>query len=161
MQLTGKEIIEKQIIKNYCNDGIQQQGVDVRLKSIRKMSTLGGGYVPAQGKTRLPEGYSFKEEEKFELQPGYYEIVFEEGVMIPNNCTLHFKTRSSLVRCGAEVLSGQFDAGFHTENAGAFLHVILPITIEKGARVAQAIVFVSNPVGNLYEGQWQGDKQRM
>ena len=34
MQLTGKEIIEKGIISNYIEEGIQQQGIDVRVKSI-------------------------------------------------------------------------------------------------------------------------------
>ena len=45
---------------------------------------------------------------------------------------------------------------------GAFLHVIRPITIERGARVAQAIVNESYEVEreDLYEGQWQNDKQR-
>ena len=49
-----------------------------------------------------------------------------------------------------------------TKNMGAFLHVIRPITIERGARVAQAVVNESYEVEreDLYEGQWQNDKQR-
>jgi deoxycytidine triphosphate deaminase len=45
---------------------------------------------------------------------------------------------------------------------GAFLKVELPIEIEKYARVAQMIVTETYPVDeeNLYDGQWQGDKQR-
>jgi hypothetical protein len=45
---------------------------------------------------------------------------------------------------------------------GAYLHVILPIDIEVGARVAQMIVNESYEVGieELYDGQWQNDKQR-
>ena len=73
-----------------------------------------------------------------------------------------FKTRSSLVRCGADVRSGQFDGGFKTKAMGAFLKVELPIEIEVGARVAQMIVNETYEVANedLYDGQWQGDKQR-
>ena len=34
MQLTGKEIISKGIVKNFAEKGIQQQGIDVRIKKI-------------------------------------------------------------------------------------------------------------------------------
>ena len=162
MQLTGKQIIEKGIITNYCEEGVQQQGIDVRMKSIRGMCDL--GKVPAQAKTKLPYYYEvkFEEDNCIKLSPGYYEVEFEEACNIPNNMVLNYKTRSSLVRCGAIIHSGQFDAGFKTNNMGAFLHVIHPIILEKGARLAQAIVTESYPVDdeNLYDGQWQNDKQR-
>lgn len=160
MQLTGKEIIQNQIITNSVEQGLQQQGVDIRIKKVNKLS--GSGVIPKEGKTLLPvyEEIQVSVNDSWYLQPGYYEVEFEEGCDVPNNATLHFKTRSSLVRCGALVHSGQFDAGFKTNNMGAFLQVLNPISIQKGARIAQAIVFTSNEVSNLYDGQWQGDKQR-
>lgn len=160
MQLTGKEIIQNQIITNSIEQGLQQQGIDVRIKKVNKLS--GSGVIPKEGKTLLPvyEEMQVSVNDSWYLQPGYYEVEFEEGCNVPNNATLHFKTRSSLVRCGALVHSGQFDAGFKTNNMGAFLQVLNPISIQKGARIAQAIVFTSNEVDNLYDGQWQGDKQR-
>lgn len=160
MQLTGKEIIQNQIITNSIEQGLQQQGIDVRIKKVNKLS--GSGVIPKEGKTLLPvyEEMQVSVNDSWYLQPGYYEVEFEEGCNVPNNATLHFKTRSSLVRCGALVHSGQFDAGFKTDNMGAFLQVLNPISIQKGARIAQAIVFTSNEVSNLYDGQWQGDKQR-
>lgn len=160
MQLTGKEIIQNQIITNSIEQGFQQQGIDVRIKKVNKLS--GSGVIPKEGKTLLPvyEEMQVSVNDSWYLQPGYYEVEFEEGCNVPNNATLHFKTRSSLVRCGALVHSGQFDAGFKTDNMGAFLQVLNPISIQKGARIAQAIVFTSNEVSNLYDGQWQGDKQR-
>lgn len=159
MQLTGKEIIEKNIISNYSEKAIQQQGIDVRVSRIWEV--MEGGRVPTTGKTILPESKEVRTEYGYyKLLPGYYEVQLEEGCKIPNNATLHFKTRSSLVRCGALVHSGQFDAGFETDKMGCFLQVIQPIAIEKGARIAQAIIFESNIVENLYDGQWQNDKQR-
>ena len=160
MQLTGKEIIQNQIITNSIEQGLQQQGIDVRIKKVNKLS--GSGVIPKEGKTLLPVYEELQcVNDGWYLQPGYYEVEFEEGCNVPNNATLHFKTRSSLVRCGALVHSGQFDAGFKTNNMGAFLQVLNPISIQKGARIAQAIVFTSNEVSNLYDGQWQGDKQRI
>ena len=166
MQLTGKEIIERGIVTNYCKSGIQQQGVDVRLKSISKVDQCQIGLVPIEGKTRIPKyqeltpQISYDGRATYHLDTGYYEVTLEEACNIPSNSSLHYKTRSSLVRCGAIVHSGQFDAGFKTDAMGCFLQVIHPITIERGARIAQAIVFESNEVTNTYDGQWQEDQQR-
>lgn len=168
MQLTGKQIVEKGIIIGVCDEGIQQQGVDVRVIDIKQVDTYNDtivGYIPANGKTYLPlqkEVELWQDGLFWELMPGYYEVTFEEGCIIPANCAMHFKTRSSLVRCGAEIRSGQFDGGFETDKMGAFLKVELPIRIEKGARVAQAIINETYTVDeeNLYNGQWQNDKQR-
>lgn len=162
MQLTGKEIIEQGIITNYCEEGIQQQGIDVRIDSIKRVSTHRQyGVIPKNQKTTTPDYIEVsKYNGKWTLEPGYYEVTLMEGCSIPSNATLHFKTRSSLVRCGSLVHSGQFDAGFKTDAMGCFLQVLMPISIEQGARIAQAICFNSNEVENLYDGQWQGDKQR-
>lgn len=195
MQLTGKQIVEKGIIIGACEEGIQQQGVDVRVKKISQVPTglkngvdfFGGifsgkseldivkdmfngtGLIPASGKTSIPTPYEVapihdleRDVDTWFLHEGYYEVEFEEGCIIPANCAMYFKTRSSLVRCGADIRSGQFDGGFETDRMGAFLKVELPIRIEKGARVAQAIINETYPVDAeyLYDGQWQRDKQR-
>lgn len=162
MQLTGQEIIERGIIAGYCEEGIQQQGIDVRLESISEINPWNIGFVPVEGKTRIPRYNKINPDDHnvFHLEPGYYEVTLCEACNIPSNASLHYKTRSSLVRCGAIVHSGQFDAGFKTEAMGCFLHVIHPIYIERGARIAQAIVFESNEVENTYQGQFANDCQR-
>lgn len=171
MQLTGEQIVVRGIVSNTCKDGIQQQGVDVRIDRVFKVYS-GEGVVPAEGKTIRPnyvEIYpgevNWNDEIRinyFHLEPGWYEIELMESCNIGSSELLNFKTRSSLVRCGATVHSGQFDAGFKTDKMGCFLQVNHPINIEKGARIAQAIVTESYEVNknNLYDGQWQGDKQR-
>lgn len=164
MQLTGKQIIERNIIIGAAEEGIQQQGVDLRVKNIRQVSEKASGYIPEVGKSIIPTTFAINlyDDKTYVLNPGYYEVEFIEGCKVPRNATLHIKTRSSLVRSGSQCYSGQFDGGFETENMGCFLHVILPISIDKGARIAQVLVFESNPVADehLYNGQWQGDKQR-
>lgn len=171
MQLTGQQIVCRNIVTNVCEDGIQQQGVDVRIDKVFRV--IGDeGLVPVKGKTIRPDYMEIKSEltiwgngivsDYFHLEPGWYEVELLEGCNIGNTEVLNFKTRSSLVRCGAIVHSGQFDAGFNTEKMGCFLQVNHPINIEKGARIAQAIVIESYEVmdEDLYNGQWQGDKQR-
>ncbi len=159
MQLTGVEIRDRGIVTGFAPEALQQQGIDVRVENIKELT--GVGHIPAQGKTKLPEYVDAGiNDNVWILPPGYYEVELMEGINMPDNAALTYKTRSSLVRCGAIVESGQFDAGFKTDKAGCFLVVHRIITIEKGARIAQVLVHEFNPVDNTYEGQFQGDKQR-
>ena len=171
MQLTGKEIVSRNVITGLdLENAVQQQGVDLRLDRVWRYDGYGWGAIPKEGKTQRP-GFTELEanvisesgEKHFRLQPGYYEISFMEGCNIPADLVIsNIKPRSSLCRCGADIKSGQFDGGFSTEHMGAFLQVQIPIIIEQGARIAQVQVLETRPVDqeNLYNGQWQHDKQR-
>lgn len=161
MQLTGKQIIEEGIITGYCEEGVQQQGVDVRIDKIYRL--YGEGKIPARGKTVLPESHEiegFRLGEPMRLEPGYYEIRMMEGCVVPDNVAFYLRHRSSLVRTGVEIVCGQFDAGFCTNCIGCFMRVNREVYIERGARVAQVIASRTEPVTNLYNGQYQNDKQR-
>lgn len=170
MQLTGKQIIERGIVTNTSSEGIQQQGVDVRIREIVSFTPNGilgkPGIVPATGKTTLRERASLPTSMErgpqgaWYLEPGYYEVIVEEGCKMPNNAAMVFISRSSMVRNGAIIHCGQFDAGFETEHMGFFMQVLFPIVIEKGARIAQTRIFESAPVDNLYQGQFARDCQR-
>ena len=132
------------------------------------------GYIPEHGKTRLPNSVVIEPQiigldravgdaapaYGWHLQPGYYEVVFDEGCKMPKNRVMVFISRSSLVRCGAQIVNGQFDAGFETEHMGCFLRVDQPICIERHARIAQTRILETADVDNMYNGQWQNDKQR-
>ena len=171
MQLTGKEIVQEGIIINYDpENAIQQQGIDVRLMKVNKFA--GVGYIPAFGKTKLPQYEEVVPESHVDtyglehnlwhLPKGYYEVIMMEGCKTPANRVFDLKSRSSVVRCGAEIVCGQFDGGFETDHMGCFLRVDNPegIFIEQGARIAQVRVHQSEEVENLYNGQFQNDKQR-
>jgi deoxycytidine triphosphate deaminase len=55
------------------------------------------------------------------------------------------------------ITSGVYDPGFEVDEMGAVLIATQPIMIEKGARVAQIIIF-DNSEAELYDGQWMGEK---
>ena len=93
------------------------------------------------------------------LHEGVYDITFNEGCKIPDNRVAFIKQRSSLYRNGAIINSPVFDPGFETQYMGTLLYVHETIFIEKDARVAQ-IYFHECNSAELYNGQWQGDKQR-
>ena len=158
--LTGKEIAQSGIITDFLDENIQQQGIDVRVSKIRRLNGI--GTLPSIGKTKLPEyiDITFNEGDTVLLTEGYYELEFIEGCKVPNNVAIKPLTRSSLVRMGGNVFSGLFDAGFETKHMGCFLKVSQPFKIEYGARVAQVVALKSNEVNNMYNGQFQNDKQR-
>ena len=187
MQLTGKEIVTEGIITGYVPEAVQQQGIDLRLMEVRRFGHWERteyqeedvfckntrldimGLIPAEGKTKLPQSEVYEPitlpngKLGWVFKPGwYYEVIFHEGCKMPNNRVMVFITRSSGVRCGAEIICGQFDAGFETEHMGCFLHAHEALMIECGARIAQTRITKTEPVeaGSMYNGQWQNDKQR-
>lgn len=176
MQLTGRQIIEEGIITDYCKEGIQQAGVDLRVMEIKTL--YGEGFIPKEGKTVLPDYCKIFNSKTYNktcvelddqgnvvawfLMPGYYEITLEEGCKMPNNRAMTLVQRSSLLRCGAIIRSSQFDPGFETDHIGTFMAVFHPLTIEKGARVCQTLVMETAEVAkeDLYQGQFNHDSQR-
>lgn len=162
-------------------DNIQQVGIDLNLIKVEHISTVdvkqtgvmqdgiafdvfaGAGFIPREGKTGLANRYEVSlSDNKWFLTPGVYDITFAQGCEIPENIVMFIRQRSSLLRNGSLLHSSVFDPGFKTSNIGTILHVREPIVIENYARIAQIYGYVCTPVSpdKLYDGQWQGDKQR-
>jgi deoxycytidine triphosphate deaminase len=98
----------------------------------------------------------------FLLYEGVYDVIMNEGCKIAPNRVGLVRQRSSLMRNGAIITSSIFDPGFETDNIGTYMIVFETIFIEEDARVAQMYFHECSPVSEdqLYNGQWQNDKQR-
>lgn len=170
--LNGKQIVEQGIVTKVDNqECIQQVGVDLELIKVEQIA--GFGIIPKEGKTKLagripvdmvdcPNPDNDKTTKGWLLHPGSYDITLKQGCKIPANQKLKIIQRSSMLRNAASVVSSLFDPGFQTDNIGTVMRINEPIYIHFEARIAQAEVFEVNPVDaeNLYDGQWQNDKQR-
>lgn len=136
-----------------------QVGYDLTLKEVKQIN---GGIVMAH-KTTLDEYTQIMPIKNtngqliYKLEPGTYSITFEQGVKLPTNRTAFIRHRSSILRCGGIITSGVYDPGFEVDEMGGILIATKPIIIEKGARVAQIIMF-ENAITEAYNGQWQGNK---
>jgi len=136
-----------------------QVGYDLTLKGVKKV--VGG--IVMQDKTSVADYIevtpNINGDGKFiyKLSPGTYSLTFDQGIELPANKTAFIRHRSSVLRCGGIITSGVYDPGFQVDEMGAVLLATESIIIEKGARVAQVIVFENNPA-ELYDGQWQGAK---
>ena len=149
----------EQLLQTNGKGAKAQVGYDLTLKEVKMIK---GGYVSATSTTVNPYQEATTEtidgsREHYVLEPGTYSLTFEQGVKLPSNKTAFIRHRSSILRCGGIITSGVYDPGFEVDEMGAVLIATQPITIEKGARVAQIIIF-DNSEAELYNGQWMGEK---
>jgi deoxycytidine triphosphate deaminase len=171
--LNAEQILEQGLIKTELSKAKQpQDGYDLSAKSINaigkdefnsrpnigmvlKDKTILNNYTPVETKTI--DGV-----EGWLLYPGAYDITFHEGCKIAANRVGMIRQRSSLLRNGAIIASSIFDPGFETDNMGTIMIVTATIFIEQDARVGQMYFHECDGVAeeNLYNGQWQNDKQR-
>jgi len=171
--LNAKQIVAEGLLKLDETKGKEAQvGYDLSLKSVQKIGNKVGYNVFKEGQigkvlktktvltTYTPEETIMLDgNEGWLLHEGTYDITFWEGCKLPENRVAFIKQRSSLYRNGAIINSPVFDPGFETDNMGTLMYVHEPIFIEKDARVAQ-IYFHECNGAELYDGQWQNDKQR-
>jgi deoxycytidine triphosphate deaminase len=171
--LNAKQIVDEGLLLLEHTQGKPAQvGYDLSLKAVQKIGTRIGYNIfndSAVGKVLKDKTVLTKYTSKstimldgvegWLLHEGVYDITFNEGCKIPENRVAFIKQRSSLYRNGAIINSPVFDPGFETEFMGTLLYVHEPLFIEKDARVAQ-IYFHECNGAELYNGQWQNDKQR-
>ena len=171
--LNAKQIVDEGLLLLETTQGKPAQvGYDLSLKAVQKIGNRIGGNMFRDGKigkvlkdktkltTYTPESSIMLDgAEGWLLHEGVYDITFNEGCKIPENRVAFIKQRSSLYRNGAIINSPVFDPGFETQYMGTLLYVHEPLFIEKNARVAQ-IYFHECNGAELYNGQWQNDKQR-
>ena len=167
--LNVKQILDEGLLKLEHSKGKPAQvGFDLTLKQVNKIGNKGVN-IPKIGKvlkdkTELtnytPHGLmNLDGVTGWLLYEGVYDITFNEGCKIPSNRVAFIKQRSSLYRNGAIINSPVFDPGFETEFMGTLMFVHETLFIEENVRVAQIYFHECEPA-ELYNGQWQGDKQR-
>lgn len=175
--LNAQQILEEGLLKLEHSKGKPAQvGYDLSLKAVQRIGnkTSNTPYNISRGgkigkvlkdRTELTtytplDTIRLDGVEGWLLYEGTYDITFWEGCKIPSYRTAFIKQRSSLWRNGTLINSPVFDPGFETENMGTIMLVTEPIFIEKDARVAQIYFHESVNTDVVYNGQWQGDKQR-
>ena len=166
--LNSDQIVEKGLLKLEQSKGKKAQvGYDLSLQTVKQIRAnpqdkIG---VVLKNSTSLA-GYSDIEKVQLDgnmgwlLYPGTYEITFWEGCKLPADYAGFIRQRSSLLRNGTVIHSSVFDPGFETQFMGNVMRVNETIFIEEDARVAQIYFHECVEVAELYDGQWQGDKQR-
>lgn len=149
------------LIEGYINleEQLQPNGVDLTLRQVALPQS--SGRVTVENSQRLlPElaplvfdGMGF-----IDLMPGTYIITYNEIVRLPKNIMALARPRSSLLRCGVNVGTAVWDAGY-SGRSQSLMVVYNPqgFRLQKNARIIQLIFFELGQKTEGYKGIYQGE----
>lgn len=168
MIISPQHAHEAGIITNIANPAKQvgSDGIDLTLLAInRVISDAAYPAVLAEDKKKtmhrqhellFPVNLSgmYGIESGYILEPGVFDLVFNEGCLLPQGVAGILLLRSTLVRNGCIGQCGLFDSGFSTTHMGMMMHVKYRTVIEHGMRMAQVVLHQSAAT-TQYNGTYQ------
>jgi dUTP pyrophosphatase len=149
------------LIEGYINleEQLQPNGIDLTLREVALLQS--SGRITVQNSQRLlPElaplvfdGMGF-----IDLMPGTYIITYNEIVHLPKNVMALARPRSSLLRCGVNVGTAVWDAGY-SGRSQSLMVVYNPqgFRLQKNARIVQLVFFRLSQETEGYKGIYQGE----
>ncbi len=153
-----KLIIEQNLIENYIDleKQLQPNGFDCTLKTIYSLE--GEGRIDFDNiERKLPEVKELKfEDDWIYLDKGYYRARINEIVNLPKDLAALARPRSSLIRCGVNVLTAVWDAGYRGRSEVG-LAVYRGIWLKKNARIVQLVFFRLSGKSSGYSGIYQNE----
>ncbi len=150
---------EPPLIEGYINleEQVQPNGIDLTLREVALLQT--SGKIAVSDSQRLVsdlaplvfDGLGF-----IDLMPGAYIITFNEVVHLPNNVMALARPRSSLLRCGVNVDTAVWDAGY-SGRSQSLMVVYNPqgFRLQRNARVVQLVFFQLTRETEGYQGAYQ------
>jgi len=142
---------------------IQQDGIDLTLMMIERIKSIGClDFDNTERKISEGEVVPFDDLDWAYLPPGVYRITVNEIVNIPNWLTGQASSRSSLIRCGAFLVTAYWDSGY-SGRSQCLLCVNNPIglRLKRNAKIVQ-IMFMTldRAIDDLYDGIYQGENTK-
>jgi len=142
---------------------IQMNGVDFTLREISRFGDEPGAidFDNSERRTASTESIPPDASGWWHLAPRPYWIVYNEVVNIPEDVFALARTRSSVLRSGAQIGTALWDSGY-SGRSGSLLVVSNPagIKIKKDARVLQLVFFeLDSPAEKTYAGRYQNENK--
>jgi dUTP pyrophosphatase len=136
---------------------LQPNGIDLTLREIAMLETPGKIAVSNNERqvsalARLIfDGLGF-----IDLIPGAYIVTYNEIVHLPNNVMALAQPRSSLLRCGVNVHTAVWDAGYSGRSQSLMVvHNSQGFRLQRNARIIQLVFFWLNGETEGYHGAYQ------
>lgn len=138
---------------------VQPNGFDISVRDIASLDSRGTIAATNSGRSVSKAGtLSFDENGFIDLAPGVYLITYNEVVHLPTNVMALARPRSSLVRCGVDVGTAVWDAGYSGRSQSSLVvHNPHGFRLQKNARVAQLVFFTLTGETDGYRGAYQGE----
>ncbi|MEM5836543.1 MAG: deoxyuridine 5'-triphosphate nucleotidohydrolase [Candidatus Aenigmatarchaeota archaeon] len=165
MILSGEEILERikkdKLIEEFIDLEVQLQpsSFDLTLREVYSLKNFGKIDFSNQER-KLPELEKIEFKQGWiKLKQGCYIITFNEIVNMPSDLMAFVRSRSSLIRMGATIVSSLWDPGYRgRSNSLLVVFNKNGIKIKKNARVAQFVFFkLSKPTKHLYSGIYKNE----
>lgn len=142
---------------------IQMNGVDFTLRELSRFGEEPGAVDFDNSERRTPPTESIAPDASgwWQLSPGPYWIVYNEVVNIPPDVFAFARTRSTILRSGAQIVSALWDSGY-SGRSGSLLLVSNPagMRLKKDARVLQVVFFeLDAPAEKTYAGRYQNENK--
>ena len=140
---------------------IQMNGVDLTLAEVARFGS-GPGRLDFDNRGRripVPEPLAPAADGVYRLAAGPYWVRYNEVVNVPPDVFAIGRTRSSLLRSGAQIGTALWDSGYRGRS-GSLLTVHHPDGLElvQDARVLQLVFFqLEAPAERTYTGQYQDE----
>ena len=131
----------------------QPNAVDLRLGKVFKINNKAFEISEEYKSHRGTEEVQPTTDGWYNLEEGTYEVVMENIVTVGTDEAGWVITRSTLNRNGVFITSGLYDSGYNGVMAGA-MHVRSgPVSIQKGTRIAQFLLFKAESL-TQYSGSY-------
>jgi dUTP pyrophosphatase len=138
---------------------VQPNGFDISVRDIASLDSRGTIAATNSGRSVSKTGTLLFDENGFiDLAAGVYLITYNEVVHLPTNVMALAWPRSSLVRCGVDVGTAVWDAGYSGRSQSSLVvHNPNGFRLQKNARVAQLVFFTLTGETEGYRGAYQGE----
>jgi deoxycytidine triphosphate deaminase len=136
---------------------IQPNAIDLRLKKVFRIDGNDVFSIDEEHKKHRGTVEVQPSEDGFiYLEPGHYEVVMENEVIIGEGEAGWVITRSTLNRNGVFITSGLYDSAFRGPVAGVMHVNVGPMKVKPGTRVAQFLLFKAEMLHH-YNGDYGYD----
>lgn len=143
-----KEIEENKLVEGYINLDmqLQQVGIDLTVKSINRYVSDSAGAIDYDNSLRkIPQTTQIMGTSGcYTLDKGAYLVDFNEKINLSDNIYAAGLPRSTLLRCGCELISGVWDPGY-SGYGQALLVVCHKTSMYENARIYQLMFFRCAP----------------
>ena len=164
MILTKEEIrrliVEKGLIRDYVDleKQLQPNGFDCTLRKVAVIREEGKiDFDNSERKIPEVEEVDFHEDWIF-LPKGVYRAYLNEVISLGDDLMALARPRSSLIRCGANVLTAVWDAGYEGRSeVGLVVYNENGIWLKRNARIVQLVFMRLSSKTEKYSGIFKGE----
>ena len=141
------------------DEQVQPNGVDLTLREVALLQS--SGKIAVKDSQRVVSNLAplvFNGLGFIELIPGAYIITYNEIIHLPKNVIALARPRSSLLRCGVNINTAVWDAGYSGRSKSLMI-VYNPqgFRLQRNARIVQLVFFQLTKETEGYQGAYQGE----